>query len=401
MQEALARYSQAFYNILSEKNRRALFFSEVNKKTYLKSYLERSGLEEKKRALRLAMEWLEVSQKASKDGGFCTFYLKDGWTSSYPETSGYIVPTLLRYGKITGEPKWEEMAFACLDWLLEIQFKDGGWQSGYVHQLRDAVVFNTGQVLRGMLAGASAGSDKYLQAGIRAGDWLVKTQHQDGYWSKHNYLGVARVYDSYVASPLLHLWLITQKSEYKDAAIRNLNWILENKQQPNGWFQDCDNTLHRNHQPIIHTIGYTIQGLIESFEILGDEKYLAAAAIPAEKLASLFAEKGILAGRYDANWQGYDAFITTGGAQLAIAWQALHHHTDANLFADAAIKMTRLLTVIQDRAVPEQPETKGALFGSFPFWGRYEGFGCPNWGTKYFADALLNEIYRYERGAND
>jgi len=34
-------------------------------------------------------------------------------------------------------------------------------------------------------------------------------------------------------------------------------------------------------------------------------------------------------------------------------------------------------------------EAVGALPGSFPLWGRYEKFAFPNWGTKYFVDALL------------
>ncbi len=53
--------------------------------------------------------------------------------------------------------------------------------------------------------------------------------------------------------------------------------------------------------------------------------------------------------------------------------------------------MNALLTALQQRSVYQQENTRGALFGSFPMWGRYEPFGCPNWATKYFADSLMNE----------
>ncbi|HLB09374.1 MAG TPA: hypothetical protein VK617_07550, partial [Gemmatimonadaceae bacterium] len=45
-----------------------------------------------------AFDWLGVAQdrSASSDGGFARhFSLLTGWSASYPETSGYIVPTLL------------------------------------------------------------------------------------------------------------------------------------------------------------------------------------------------------------------------------------------------------------------------------------------------------------------
>jgi hypothetical protein len=392
MKDALLRYSKEFSHILTSPSNRRLFFSEVNKRVYLNAYCSKIGRTEKERALRLAFDWFQHNQDAMQDAGFGTYYLSKGWTSSYPETSGYIVPSLLNYAQFTGNPTFQNRAFACLDWLLSIQFREGGWQSGYIHQLRDAVVFNTAQVMRGMLAGHQAGRAGDLQAAEKAAQWLVKVQQADGAWGKHNFLGVSRVYDAYVAAPLLELWRITNNAAYRDAAIKNLNWIVDEKQMPNGWFRDCDNTRHKNHMPIIHTIAYTIDGLLDAGLLLRDEKFIAAAQKPAQVLAELFIKDGILNGRYNNQWKGKEAFITTGGAQLAIIWFKLFQHTNAAFFYTAATQMTTLLTALQDRHIPERPETKGALFGSFPFWGRYEAFGLPNWGTKYFVDALMLEF---------
>lgn len=392
MKDAIFRYSNEFSHILKSPPKRRLFLAEVNKRVYLNAYVAKIGVPEKERALRLAFDWLLHNQTAMEDAGFGTFYLSKGWTSSYPETSGYIVPSLLNYAAYSGKSIFGSSAVQCLDWLHSIQFREGGWQSGYMHQLRDAVVFNTAQVMRGMLAGHQIGRPTDLQAAEKAAQWLVKVQQPDGSWGKHNFLGVARVYDAYVAAPLLQLWRITGNELYRESAIKNLNWIVTEKQQPNGWFRDCDNTRHKNHQPIIHTIAYTIDGLLDAGLLLNDEKYVQAAHKPAKVLADLFLQNGILNGRYDSQWNGKEAFITTGGAQLAIIWFKLHQHTNEVFYKDAGSKMTALLTALQDRHVPERPETKGALFGSFPFWGRYEAFGLPNWATKYFADALLLEL---------
>src|SRR5689334_17730185 len=45
--------------------------------------------------LRAAAEWLVRAQDASPSGGISGRYLVGrGWTSAYPETTGYTIPTL-------------------------------------------------------------------------------------------------------------------------------------------------------------------------------------------------------------------------------------------------------------------------------------------------------------------
>ena len=378
--------------LLSDRSNRKLLFSEINKRTYLKSYVKKVDASTKWKALREAISWLKNSQDAMVDDGFGTYYLLDGWTSSYPETSGYIVPTLLKFTNFEGDIDVQERARLALNWLIEIQKSSGGWQSGYVHQNRDEIVFNTGQVIRGMIAGFEHFQDeKYLQSAIKAADWLVNNQSESGAFEKHVYMNVPRVYDSYVVAPVLELNQHTNKSEYVEMARKNIDWILREKQLTNGWFKDCDNTTKHNDRPIIHTIAYTIDGILDCGLFLKDEKYISAATVPAKKLAELFLKLGILNGRYDEQWNGSEDFITTGGAQLAIIWSKLYKHTKEGFWLNAFVKMNDLLAAIHQRYVLEKAETKGALFGSFPFWGRYERFACPNWATKYFADSLMIE----------
>lgn len=46
--------------------------------------------------LRATAEWLAAAQDSQTDGGISGRYkLQSSWSSSYPETTGYAIPTLL------------------------------------------------------------------------------------------------------------------------------------------------------------------------------------------------------------------------------------------------------------------------------------------------------------------
>jgi len=57
------------------------------------------------RVLDVVVDWLCVAQDRSRtaDGGVARDYsLVRGWSSSYPETTGYIIPTLLEVARRSG-----------------------------------------------------------------------------------------------------------------------------------------------------------------------------------------------------------------------------------------------------------------------------------------------------------
>ena len=66
--------------------------------------------------LRAAAEWLAVAQDAMTDGGVGGRYRLDGgWTSSYPETTGYIIPTFLALSRHFGDPTFKLRAKRCAE----------------------------------------------------------------------------------------------------------------------------------------------------------------------------------------------------------------------------------------------------------------------------------------------
>ena len=111
-------------------------------------------------ATAAAVEWLGRAQdySASTDGGVARHYsLLTGWGPSYPETTGYIVPTFLAYSNATGSVEVQQRARRMLDWLTSIQLDSGAFQGGTVESRPVVpVTFNTGQILLGLAAGSAA-----------------------------------------------------------------------------------------------------------------------------------------------------------------------------------------------------------------------------------------------------
>src|SRR5207244_2718076 len=127
-------------------------------------------------------DWIAQAQdnSATHDGGVARSYdLNNGWGPSYPETTGYLIPTVLAM------PGWRDRARRMLDFLLHIQMSDGAFQGGVIGATPvRPTTFNTGQILMGLAAGAREFGGAYEQAMHRAARWLVETQEPDGAWRK-------------------------------------------------------------------------------------------------------------------------------------------------------------------------------------------------------------------------
>lgn len=390
-------YAQRWGRFLGRYDHWRYLLAEWNKLTYLKSYRKYHNQGDLERSLHHGVRWLVHSIEQGNDAGSGTYYHNTGWTSAYPETTGYIIPSLLRYSQRTDAPWSKEAAQRALEagqWLRSIQHADGGWPGGYVHQNRPSVVFNTGQILRGLLAlYTHTGASEYKAAAERAVVWIWDQLDAEGKFSSNDFMGAVRVYGTYVVAPILE-WTAhfpEHKTQWEALACRHLDWVLT-QQQDNHWFANCDNTLHKNHAPIIHTIAYTIDGLLDSGLHLKNDRYCTAARQAAEVLAKTFLNNGILNGRYDGQWRGSEAFIPTGGAQLAIVWHKLIEDGQSPWAQTARDEMNTLLSVIATNGARAHIDVAGALQGSFPMWGRYETFGLPNWATKYMVDSLMNGL---------
>ena len=347
------------------------------------------GSDEITTAVNLAVNWLLYNQSQSKDAGFATYDFSKGWTSSYPETSGYIAESLLMWKLLSTQEHISGSARRTLDWLISIQKQSGGWAGGYVEEDRAEIVFNTGQIIRGMLRGfLHFDEQKYLIAAQKAADWLVEIQNPVGFWDRHVYMNVVRVYDTYVSSPLYKLGELTGNPSYIQSALKNAHWVVAQQMKPNGWYKNADNSLKYNHKPILHTIAYTLDGLLDIALYSKDSTLLEAVLITANALSGKLRDEGLLRGRYSNDWRGHGSICNTGIAQIAIVFAKLHLHTGELEWKNLYYRLINYLLSQQIRSYRD-PNLSGALTGSSPIWGRYEPFRLPNWGVKYFIDALM------------
>jgi hypothetical protein len=183
---------------------------------------------------------------------------------------------------------------------------------------------------------------------------------------------------------------LTNHENYRNAAVQQCCWVIKERQRPNGWFDDCDNTEHSNDRPITHTIAYTIDGLLDVGRLLENEAFINAAAISANKLFSIFNKNKYLSARFDSDWRGTASYVClTGCAQIAIIWLKLFELTENVQYLNSALKLNDFLISCQCNI--DNSDMSGAIPGSFPAWGEYATFGYPNWATKYFIDSLLLE----------
>ncbi len=354
------------------------------------------------RVIRAAIDWLGRAQdnSSSKDGGVARDYsLLKGWNASYPETTGYIIPTLLTHSSINDDAEAASRARRMLDWLASIQFPEGGFQGSVIGASPVVpVTFNTGQILMGLAAGTEVFGDDYREPMQRAADWLVKTQDSDGCWRSHRSpftTPTDKTYETHVSWGLFEAARQEPGTAYADSAIANVRWALR-QQNDNGWFRDC--CLSEPGHPLTHTIGYVLRGVVEAYRYTEDKAFLTAALKTAAALTEVQRPDGALPGRLDKNWNGTVKWTClTGNVQIAACWLMLYSFEGDVRFRDAAFAANGYVRRTVRVDGPE--EIRGAVKGSFPVSGGYCTYEYPNWATKFMVDALVleDEARRGER----
>ncbi|MEP7064900.1 MAG: prenyltransferase/squalene oxidase repeat-containing protein [Gemmatimonadota bacterium] len=346
------------------------------------------------RAVEASLDWLGVAQdeSTSRDGGIARHYsLISGWAASYPETSGYIVPTLVRGAPGHAHHESRERARRVLDWLVAIQLPDGAFAGGVIGQTPVVpVTFNTGQILIGLASGVVEFGNPYRAPMRRAADWLVRTQHPDGAWRDHPtpFAGAGeKSYETHVAWGLLEAARIDPDRGYGDAALRNIRWALT-KQGDTGWFADC--CLTDPVRPLAHTIGYVLRGILEGYRYSRDAALLDAALKTANGALSALSATGMLPGRLTSSWSPAAKWsCLTGSVQIAHCWLMLFQFTGEQKFLDAA---RRTNAYVRARVRVDGPrEIRGAVKGSYPVDGEYGQFEYLNWACKFFIDSNILE----------
>lgn len=380
---------RALISILNYRFNYILFSSTFRKKREINDSLTST-----KKHLLKGVDWLLYQQRLQPDGGISshiTFFGKTTIGGSYPEVTGYIIPTLFDVSNLFNLKELKEPAIVAADFELVQQNSEGYFLGGMVGKLTEPSVFNTAQVIDGLVRTYKETDDKkYLDSAIKAANWIISVQENDGSWAKYNYLGMKRVYDAKVCEALLKTGNVSNSEKYLESVNKNLDFILLNQKQ-NGWFYNCDNSYDKNDAPLTHTIAYTVQGLIECYSIIKRKDLLESAKRTLDILLHRFElDKKPLAGRFYSNWKpAVKSTCITGDAQISICWMDLYQITKDYRYLNASLKMNDFLKFYQHSTKDKMID--GSLNGSFPFWGDYCPYSINSWGVKYFIDALTKE----------
>jgi hypothetical protein len=340
-------------------------------------------------ALDAAIAWLcrthDVTGRAGSSKGFS---LVRSWLPAYPETTGYVIGTLLAFARRRqGRQDLVERGREMADWERAVQQPDGGVMEGTVSSgSRRSIVFNTGMVLHGWLDLREAGIEGYEEVAARAARFLRDGLRADGTWDAEvEYAGLPHTYNARVAWAMLRWARRERDDETEAAARRHLDWVVA-CQRPNAWFEHC--VFKPGTKPSTHALAYTLRGLLESYAIAGVAGWLRAVENASEVLIRKLEVGPRLAATYDADWRPATRYAClTGTAQLGGVWLRLYGLTGDPRWLNAGLKAVDRAAQHQERG--PWSEIRGALAGSFPVWGRYAPLQYPNWATKFLADSLM------------
>ncbi len=274
--------------------------------------------------------------------------------SSYPEVSGYFIPTLLSIGE-------RDLALRYASWLREVQRPDGSFGGAGDSQ---PFVFDTGQVLRGWVA--LLGELPELEKPVRrACDWLIATAdprtgrlqlpEAGGAWSLAARGEVSEAIHLYVLAPLARAGAVLGERRYTDFVRKSSDYYLTHLPltdftQPNA---------------LTHFFAYVQEALLE----LGYEEQARAGM---ESVSRFQQPNGAVPAYQDVPW-----VCSPGLAQLALVWFRLGELEQA----EAALGFLEQL---------QNPS--GGFFGSYGPGASYFPAEEVSWAVKYALDASQHQI---------
>jgi hypothetical protein len=287
-----------------------------------------------------ALEWIRAHEAG--EGGILVHSRRD---RAYPEVTGYLVPTLLACGE-------RELAARLVSWLVRIQQPDGAYASP------DGVpyVFDTGQVLRGLLAepGLAPGA---AEAGRRAADFLCRClvdEGRSGFGVHYTGTIIPETIQLYVLPALLRAAEVLGAPRYRAAAALCLEYYLAHA-----------DLLRIG--TLTHFLAYELEALID----------LGRADVAAPVLRVLAAEQradGAVRALPGVRW-----VCTPGLIQLAICW----HKTGERERAERALAW-----------VESRQEPSGGFLGSYGRGGTYFPKVELSWAAKFYLDAHRFRVLR-------
>ena len=273
-------------------------------------------------------------------------------TKSYPEVTGYFIPSLLHWGH-------DDLAVSYTKWLCNIQKEDGSW---YDTEDTAPYIFDTAQVLKGLIAirDTLPEVDEHILKGCK---WIFSCMQEDGRlvtpckdaWGNDTKT-CDEVIHIYCLSPLIDAAKIFNKPEFEEKARYIFEYYKKN------YYEKI-----MNFSLLSHFYAYLMEALLDLGEVDMAKKAMS-------NIAKYQKESGAVPAYNNVDW-----VCSTGLFQLALVWLRLGELERGNKVFEYACKL--------------QNES-GGWFGSYLSEenGNEVNTYIPtaeiSWAVKYFLDAL-------------
>lgn len=296
-----------------------------------------------------AISWIEANTIVEKTGK--SIINNTNCLKGYPEVTGYYIPTLIRWG-------YRELAIDYAKWLMSIQHDDGSWYDTFAQM---PYVFDTAQILKGLLAAYSIWPDENVKnAIIKGAMWLAGNIQHDGRFkaADESIWKMPKAYSElihlYCLSPIREVGIQFSKPELLKMVDLSIDYYKQNH---------MEEILHFD--LLSHFYAYVMEALVD----LGE---LELAKIAMNNIVNFQTEDGAVPGYNDVHW-----VCSTGLFQLALTWFRVGDIERGNKAFSYACRL--------------QNES-GGWYGSYPSVedesNDYFAASEISWAVKYFLDAL-------------
>lgn len=296
-----------------------------------------------------AISWIEANTIVEKTGK--SIINNTNCHKGYPEVTGYYIPTLIRWG-------YRELAIDYAKWLISIQHDDGSWYDTFDQM---PYVFDTAQILKGLLAAYSIWPDENVNnAIIKGAMWLAGNIQHDGRFkaADESIWKMPKAYSElihlYCLSPIREVGIQFSKLELLEMVDLSIDYYKQNH---------MEEILHFD--LLSHFYAYVMEALVDLGEL-----ELAKAAM--NNIANFQTEDGAVPGYNNVHW-----VCSTGLFQLALTWFRVGDIERGNKAFSYACRL--------------QNES-GGWYGSYPSVedesNDYFAASEISWAVKYFLDAL-------------
>lgn len=296
-----------------------------------------------------AISWIEANTIVEKTGK--SIINNTNCHKGYPEVTGYYIPTLIRWG-------YRELAIDYAKWLISIQYDDGSWYDTFAQM---PYVFDTAQILKGLLAAYSIWPDENVKnAIIKGAMWLAGNIQHDGRFkaADESIWKMPKAYSElihlYCLSPIREVGIQFSKPELLKMVDLSIDYYKQNH---------MEEILHFD--LLSHFYAYVMEALVD----LGE---LELAKIAMNNIANFQTEDGAVPGYNDVHW-----VCSTGLFQLALTWFRVGD-------IERGIKAFSYACRLQNES--------GGWYGSYPSAedesNDYFAASEISWAVKYFLDAL-------------